>query len=105
MNRSEIIEGVIEILKEMQEEIQEGAGKSLVLDENSRPRFELNDFDSLCGVDATCRCLERFDIKDAGKIVTLFENTSKKGMHIAYSVGQIVDKILDLKKRMKGIFQ
>lgn len=98
MNRSEIIEGVIEVLKEMQEEIQEGAGKSLVLNEDSRPRFELKDFESLCGVDATCRCLDKFDVKDAGKIITLFENTSKKGMHVAYSIGQIADKILELKK-------
>lgn len=98
MNRSEIIEGVIEVLREMQEEIQEGAGKLLVLDENSKPRFELNDFDSLSGVDATCRCLDKFDVKDAGKIVTLFESISKKGMNTAYSVGQIADKILKLRK-------
>lgn len=98
MNRSEVIEGVIGILKEMQEEIQEGTGKSLALDENSKPRLELNDFDSLSGVDATCRCLDKFTIKDAGKIITLFENTSKNGMHEPYSIGQIADKILGLKK-------
>jgi hypothetical protein len=45
----------------------------------------------------TVRCIEKFEIKDDGKLVSLFEG-KKNGIPFALTVGEIADRIVSLTK-------
>lgn len=93
MNRKEIVNALIAILKEYQKEVGEEADE---IYETTCPIGGLAYFDSLTGVTATVHCCERFGIESDEKVVSLFEGMNKRGYPCALTVGQIADSILNL---------
>lgn len=98
MKRDDVVTGLVVILKEvlslLGEEVEE-------IEETVRPIGGFAKFDSLVGVEVTGECLERFDLDETTKIVSLFEGNDKHGRPYALTVGQIADKIVKLQS-VKG---
>jgi len=98
MNRDEVLIVVVEILQELQASLGEEAEE---IDDMTKPIGGLRKFDSLTGVEATVICLERFEIDDSKKIMSLFVGEDKEGRPYALTVGEIADRIMKLKKKRK----
>lgn len=98
MNREEVLIVVVEILQELQALLGEEAEE---IGELTKPIGGLKKFDSLTGVEATEICLERFEIDDNKKIMSLFVGEDKNGRPYALTVGEITDRIVKLKRERK----
>jgi len=94
MNRKEVVQKLIGLLVEIQNEVGEEIEQ---IKEATRPIGGIGCFDSLRGVVLTVRCIEKFEIKDDGKLVSLFEG-KKNGIPFALTVGEIADRIVSLTK-------
>ncbi len=96
MKRKEVIEALIEILKEVQKAIGEEPEE---INEKTRPIGGIGFFDSLVGIAVTFRCFERFGIEDDGEFESLFHGNNKKGAPCAFTVGEVADRIMSLTNR------
>lgn len=95
MDRKEILEGLLAMLRESQEDVGEEADD---INEMTRPIGELRSFDSLTGVMVTARCYEKFGIETNVKGISLFVGENKRGCPYALTVGEIADRIITLTK-------
>jgi len=92
VSREDVLSTVISALQEAQEDILEDA---IVIGENTRPIGDLNAFDSLTSVMVTVHCLDSLGYTDPLNFPTLFIDKSGN----ALTVGQVVDRILELLKK------
>lgn len=90
MDRIGVVEKLITILKEIQADAGENVDN---IDESTRPIGGIKCFDSLRGVCATVVCMEKFNIAEDNKIMSLFEGKCN-GIPFALTVGEIADKIM-----------
>ena len=95
MERKDVVEKLISILKEIQDDAGDDAE---IIEESTRPIGGIKCFDSLRGVCATVRCLEEFNIEDEQKIVSLFEG-KLNDIPCALTVGEVADKIIAMIKK------
>jgi hypothetical protein len=93
MNREDVVEALIVILKEIQSEVSDEVEEINV---STCPVGGMSHFDSLMGVVVTARCFEKFDIKDDNKTVSLFEE-KKSGE--PQTIGDVADRIISLKSK------
>ena len=96
MEREDVVRVVIVILQELQSEIGEEVQEIGI---STCPVSDMGGFDSLIGVVVTARCIDKFDIKDDKKMVSLFES-KKSGEPL--TVGEVADKIITLKSKEWG---
>ena len=92
--REEVLQIVIDALREAQQEISD---TNTEINEKTKPIGGLKDFDSLASVDVTIRCFDALQYDDPFEIPTLFIDKHGK----ALTVGEVVDRILDLLKKAK----
>ncbi len=90
-SREDVLQVVINALKEAQEEVQEDA---IEIYEKTRPIGELKAFDSLTSVYVTVHCLDSLGYTDPLEFPSLFIDKNGKVL----TVGEVVDRILKLLK-------
>ncbi|WP_054697650.1 hypothetical protein [Geotalea toluenoxydans] len=73
MDRNEVVKALISILHEVQTEAGEIVEMAEEIKEATRPIGGIGFFDSLTGVIVTVRCIEKFELKDDGKLISLFQ--------------------------------
>ena len=95
MEKNETISKLIGILKEFKDDL--GANEVNICPETI-PVGGIPGFDSLLGVAATAHIAELFDIPDDKRLDNLFGDTKKNGEIVHYSVSQMAEKILKMKK-------
>lgn len=101
MNRDEVMKALVEILAELQELVRDVAEDSENISEITKPVGGLRQFDSLTGVEASVMCFERFEIpeKKRVKVQSLFVGDDHEGRPYALTVGEVVERIMALKKK------
>jgi hypothetical protein len=95
MDRDEVLKALINILNEVQGEVCAIGEEPEDIKEATCPIGGISFFDSLAGVVVTVRCIEKFKLKDDGKIISLFQG-KKNGFPYALTVGEVVDRIISL---------
>jgi hypothetical protein len=90
-SREEVLQVVIDALKEAQRDISDDA---VLISEKTRPIGELKAFDSLTSVMVTSHCFDSLKYDGPLEITTLFMDKSGN----ALTVSEVVDKILKLLK-------
>jgi hypothetical protein len=98
MEREYVVKTLIAILMEIQGQVSED-GVVEEIDITTCPIGGMKNFDSLLGEYATVRCFEKFEIKDDGSTLSLLAN-KKDG--VALTVGEIADRIINLKAKGEG---
>ena len=93
MDRDEVIGVLAEILLEFQENVDDEVPE---IDEHTRPIGDLEEFDSLTGVQVTGQCVKRFGLADSDDVQSLFVGEDDRGRPCALTVGQAADLVIEL---------
>lgn len=96
MEKKKVIEQVIAIIRQFQ--VDDFGAEAVEITPATVPIGDIPGFDSLLGVVATTHISNFFDIKDDNKIDNLFGNTKQDGEIVYFSITQIAEKIMRIKK-------
>lgn len=96
MEKKKVIEQVIAIIGQFQ--VDDFGAETVEITPATVPIGGIPGFDSLLGVAATTHISELFDIKDDKRIDNLFGNTKQSGEIVYFSITQIAEKIMRIKK-------
>lgn len=96
MKKEKVIEQVIAIIGQFQ--VADFGAAAVEIVPATIPIGGIPGFDSLLGVAATAHISEVFGIQDDKKIDNLFGNTKQNGEIVYFSIAQIAEKIMRIKK-------
>ena len=95
MDRETVLAQLIEIFGEIQEVLE---GTTQQITPSTVPFGGIEGFDSLAKTVATTGIANKFDLPDDEKLDKLFAKKERSGTVTLFSIEQIADKIIELKK-------